>query len=80
MAQASQRQDEILRLIAQGLADKEIARRLGLSYSTIRAHLDRFYARHGIHDRSAAVALWLCYGPTATAEPRPSNDSSGGAG
>ncbi len=53
------RQCEILALLADGLADKEIAARLGLSTRTIRTHLERLYSRYGIHSRSAAVALWF---------------------
>ncbi len=56
---ASPRQSEILDLIAAGFADKEIAGRLGLSYGTVRTHLDRFFTASGVRDRAAAAVLWV---------------------
>jgi DNA-binding CsgD family transcriptional regulator len=53
------RQREILALVAEGLADKEIAVKLGVSARTVRTHLERLYQRYGLHSRSAAVALWM---------------------
>jgi DNA-binding CsgD family transcriptional regulator len=55
----SERQAEILALMARGLADKEIARRLGLSHGTVRTHIDRLFRDHGWHSRTEAVATWL---------------------
>lgn len=55
----SERQAEILVLMAQGLGDKEIARRLGLSHGTVRTHIDRLFRDHGWHSRTEAVASWL---------------------
>ena len=56
---ASPRQAEILNLVADGLSDKEIALRLGLSYGTVRTHLERFFTASGVRDRAGAVALWV---------------------
>lgn len=53
------RQAEIVDLIAGGMADKEIARRLGVSVSTIRTHLQRLYREIGAHNRAQAVAEYL---------------------
>jgi len=53
------RQAEILRLIASGLSDKQIASRLGLSPRTIQSHVDRMYLQHGLHKRTALIAAWL---------------------
>jgi DNA-binding NarL/FixJ family response regulator len=53
------RQAEILELVADGLADKEIAARLGLSYGTVRTQLGRFFTANGVRDRAGAVALWV---------------------
>ena len=55
----SQRQAEILALMARGLADKEIARRLGLSHGTVRTHIDRLFRDYGWHSRTEALAAWL---------------------
>jgi DNA-binding NarL/FixJ family response regulator len=53
------RQAEILRLVASGLSDKQIASKLGVSPRTIQSHLDRLFLEHGFHKRAAAVAAWL---------------------
>jgi DNA-binding NarL/FixJ family response regulator len=57
--EASPRQTEILTLIAEGLQDTHIARRLGVSVRTVNAHLQRLYQRHRLHTRAAIVAKWL---------------------
>jgi DNA-binding NarL/FixJ family response regulator len=59
MIRVSPRQEEILTLIADGFTDKEIALRLGLRQRTVRTHLERLYARHGIHNRAGALTIWL---------------------
>jgi DNA-binding CsgD family transcriptional regulator len=53
------RQRELLRLAALGRTDKEIASALGVSYHTVRTHLERLYRAHGATNRTALVALWL---------------------
>ncbi|HET9849868.1 MAG TPA: helix-turn-helix transcriptional regulator [Candidatus Dormibacteraeota bacterium] len=57
--QASPRQVEILTLLAKGLSDKEIGRRLGISPRTVETHLGQLYDRSGLHSRAGLVALWL---------------------
>ncbi len=49
------RQREILRLVADGLTNGQIARRLGLADATVRKHLENTYARLGVTSRTAAV-------------------------
>lgn len=53
----SDREEEVLRLVAAGLANKLIARRLGISERTVKAHLTNIFARIGVTDRTQA-ALW----------------------
>jgi len=55
----SPRQSQILSLMAEGLSDKEIARKIGVSYPTVRTHIDRIFRDHGLHNRTRAVAVWL---------------------
>jgi DNA-binding NarL/FixJ family response regulator len=56
-ARLSERELEVLRLVAAGLANKLIARRLGITERTVKAHLTNVYARIGVTDRTQA-ALW----------------------
>ena len=63
------RQAEILALMAQGLTDKEIARRLGLTRGTVRTHVDRLFRDHGLRSRTEAVANWLEERDRETATP-----------
>ncbi len=53
----SGRELEVLRLAAQGMANKQIARRLGISESTVKVHLGSVFRRIGVADRTSA-ALW----------------------
>jgi DNA-binding NarL/FixJ family response regulator len=52
----TQREIEILSLIAQGLTNPEIAGRLFLSNHTVKTHINRIFAKTGSRDRVAAVA------------------------
>ncbi len=51
------REREVLGLVAAGLANKQIARRLGITDRTVKAHLTSVFARLGVEDRTQA-ALW----------------------
>ena len=51
----TQREGEILGLIAQGLTNPEIAGRLFLSNHTIKTHINRIFAKTGSRDRAAAI-------------------------
>src|SRR5262249_53702071 len=55
--QLTPREREVLLLVAEGLVNKQIARRLGISEKTTKAHLTRIYAAIGVSDRTQA-ALW----------------------
>ena len=52
----TQREVEILGLIAGGLTNPEIAQRLFLSNHTIKTHINRIFAKTGSRDRVAAIA------------------------
>jgi DNA-binding NarL/FixJ family response regulator len=49
------REIEILKLVANGLANKQIAYRLKISEKTVRNHVSNMYEKLGIYDRSHAV-------------------------
>ena len=51
------REREVLSLVRAGLANKQIARRLGISERTVKAHLTSTFARIGVQDRTQA-AVW----------------------
>jgi len=55
----SPRQSQILSLMAEGFSDKEIARKIGVSYPTVRTHIDRIFRGYGLRNRTEAVAVWL---------------------
>lgn len=51
------REVEILELLARGLANKELARRLLVSEATVKSHLAHIYGKLGVDTRAAAVAV-----------------------
>ncbi len=54
----SPREAEVLRLVVEGLLNKQIAARLGITERTVKAHLTSAYQRIGVADRTQA-ALWV---------------------
>ena len=57
VAALSEREQEVLSLVAAGMANKQIAQRLGISEKTVKAHLTRVFREIGVFDRTQA-ALW----------------------
>jgi len=53
----TRRERDILRLLAQGLSNKEIAAQLHLSEKTIKNHVSEILSKLGLHNRTPA-ALW----------------------
>ncbi|MFC4290989.1 response regulator [Sphingorhabdus arenilitoris] len=53
----TKRELEVLELIALGLTNKEIARRLGISPATVKAHVERIIGKLGVSDRTQAAVL-----------------------
>ncbi len=51
----SEREVEVLQLIAEGLTNPEIASRLYLSLNTVKVHTRNIYGKLGIHNRTQAV-------------------------
>lgn len=52
----SAREREVLELVSAGLSSPEVARRLNLSTTTVKTHLQRIYEKLGVGERAAAVA------------------------
>ncbi|MFF1920735.1 response regulator [Streptomyces sp. NPDC058221] len=53
--QLSQRELEVLRLVAEGCTNSEIGHRLFIGESTVKTHLLRTFGKLGVSDRTAAV-------------------------
>jgi DNA-binding NarL/FixJ family response regulator len=53
------RELDVLRLVAEGLTNREIGSRLFLSADTVNGHLDSIYRKLGVSDRAHAVAVAL---------------------
>jgi LuxR family maltose regulon positive regulatory protein len=51
----SERELEVLQLIAEGLTNREIASRLFLSLNTVKAHTRNVYGKLDVHNRTQAV-------------------------
>jgi DNA-binding NarL/FixJ family response regulator len=56
-SQLTDREREVLRLVTRGLSNKLIARELGISEKTVKAHLTTVFQRIGVTDRVQA-AMW----------------------
>ena len=53
----TRRERQVLALVSQGLANKQVARQLGIKEKTVKAHLTRIYQQLDVSDRTQA-ALW----------------------
>jgi two-component system nitrate/nitrite response regulator NarL len=56
------REAEILVLVGQGLSNKAIARRLGISVHTVKFHLEALFEKLGATSRAEAVVIGLRHG------------------
>lgn len=55
----TERECDIIRLVAQGRANAAIAADLYLSEKTVKNHINRLYAKLGVRTRAEAIATWL---------------------
>jgi DNA-binding CsgD family transcriptional regulator len=58
-ARLTERENQVLALVAAGHTNDQAARRLGISTRTIRKHLEGVFAKAHVPSRAAAVAWWL---------------------
>lgn len=53
----SPREAAVMRLVARGLVEKEIAHRLAMSRYTVHGHVRSIYDKLGVHNHAQAVAV-----------------------
>lgn len=69
LSQLSERESQILALLAEGLPNKQISDRLAISSSTVRTHLMHIYKKLNVHCRTEAVAKYLRAEPRSGGKP-----------
>ncbi len=62
------REAEVLTLLAGGLSNAEIAKRLYLSHATVKTHINRIFAKTGARDRAQAVRYAYQHGLVTPAQ------------
>lgn len=72
VAQLTEREHEVLRLMARGATNPEIAGLLFVSEATIKTHVRSIFAKLGVRDRPAAIVFAYDYG---IVDPHPGADS-----
>jgi DNA-binding CsgD family transcriptional regulator len=72
------REREILRLVASGMTNREIAAVLFIAPGTVRKHLDNVYAKLGVRSRAQAVAVTVDRSRSALVEEARAADVSRG--
>ena len=56
------REREVLALLADGLGNKQIAARLGISINTVKTHMELLFEKLDVSSRAEAVATGVCQG------------------
>jgi DNA-binding NarL/FixJ family response regulator len=55
----SEREADVMELVAQGAANSDVAKTLFISEKTVKNHINHIFAKLGVTSRGHAVALWL---------------------
>jgi DNA-binding NarL/FixJ family response regulator len=69
IAGLSERERQVLEHLAQGLPNRVIASRLGITEATVKAHLTRVYSALGVSDRTSAALRAVQLGVVAQTQP-----------
>src|SRR5204862_8353965 len=72
----TRREVEVLRLVARGLSNKEIAERLVISPKTVSNHVEHIYAKIGASSRAAAGLFAMQHGLLLAQEPGPTRHTA----
>ncbi|MDQ4098248.1 MAG: LuxR C-terminal-related transcriptional regulator [Actinomycetota bacterium] len=67
----TRRELQVLRLVAAGKSNKDIAAKLHLSPRTVAHHIDSIFTKLGVSSRAAATAFAYEHGPVGAAAPNP---------
>ena len=70
----SDREVEVLRLLAAGLSNKEIAAQLSLSVNTVKVHLRNIFAKLGVQSRTEATLVAIQRGLVSVPQARPADE------
>lgn len=62
LAGLNPKQVEIVRWMAEGLSNKEVAAKMNLSEKTVRNYVSEIFGRLGMESRSQVIAAWLRHG------------------
>ena len=65
----TERERQIMRLVSEGLSNKEIGRRLGLTDGTIKVHLHHIFQKLDVGNRTALAALAISRNDIETSSP-----------
>jgi DNA-binding NarL/FixJ family response regulator len=68
--QLTRREADVLALVAEGFTNAQVAQRLFVEVSTVKTHVNALFAKLGVRDRRAAVALVRGRGPDGAAARR----------
>jgi DNA-binding NarL/FixJ family response regulator len=68
--QLTAREDDVLKLLADGLSAAEIGQRMHLSESTVKSHLAKIYQKLGVTNRSQALVTAMRTGLLSSMQPR----------
>ena len=67
----TERENDVLRQMARGATNTEIAANLIVSEATVKSHVGAIFAKLGVRDRAAAIVFAYDHG---VVDPRPQND------
>jgi two-component system nitrate/nitrite response regulator NarL len=75
MNSLTSREREIVLVLAEGLSNKHLGRRLNLSEGTVKVHLHNIYSKLGVKNRTALVVLAYTEFTSVTPSPHVANSN-----